>query len=142
MDNQKKNKNLQLINEISQLSAITDFVENLVEEWELSPGLAMSLNLVLEEAFTNVVFYAYNDEKQHVIDLNFSKNGDQLKIVLTDDGSEYDPTQKPDPDFDVPIEKRNVGGLGIFLIKKIMDTVEYQRKDNKNYLVMTKTLKL
>jgi anti-sigma regulatory factor (Ser/Thr protein kinase) len=142
MDNNQKFKNLQLINDISQLSTITDFVENLVEEWELSPGFTMSLNLVLEEAFTNVVFYAYNDEKQHLIDLNFEKNGEQLKIVLTDDGSEYDPTQKLDPDFDLPIEKRSVGGLGIFLIKKIMDTVEYQRKENKNYLVMTKILKL
>jgi len=140
MDNPEKIKNLQLVNEISQLSVITEFVENLVDEWELSPGLAMSLNLVLEEAFTNVVFYAYADEKQHLIDLNFEKSGEQLKIILTDDGSEYDPTQKGDPDFDVPIEKRNVGGLGIFLIKKIMDTVEYQRKEDRNYLILTKNI--
>ena len=142
MDNNQKYKSLQLINDISQLSEITEFVEKLVDEWELSPGLAMSLNLVLEEAFTNVVFYAYNDEKQHFIDLKFEKNGELLKIVLSDDGVEYDPTGKLDPDFDLPLEKRNIGGLGIFLIKKIMDTVEYQRRENKNFLVMTKILKL
>ena len=141
MDKTTKIKKIQLVNEIAQLSEITAFLDDLVDEWNLPVTFAMSLNLVLEEAFTNVVFYAFNDEKQHFIDLEFEMQNSQLKIALSDDGREYDPTQKDDPDFSVAMEDRSIGGLGVFLIKKIMDTIEYQRKDNRNYLILTKTLK-
>ncbi len=140
MDNEPKIKKITLVNQIAQLSELAIFVDDLVDEWMLPPAFAISLNLVLEEAFTNIVFYAFNDEQEHLIDLDFEMQGKQLKILLSDDGHEYDPTQKGDPDFDVPLEDRSIGGLGIFLIKKIMDTVEYQRKDNKNYLILGKNM--
>jgi serine/threonine-protein kinase RsbW len=57
-----------------------------------------------------------------------------------DDGREYDPTLKADPDITLPVEERPIGGLGIFLIKKIMDQVEYLRKDNRNFLMLTKNI--
>jgi len=140
MDNQIKIKKLQLVNQVSQLEEITAFLELLGDEWGFSPGLVMSLNLVLEEAFTNVVFYAWNDDEQHLIDLDFEKNGNLLKIVLSDEGREYDPTRKEEPDLDLPVEDRSIGGLGIFLIRKIMDSVEYQRQGEKNFLIMTKNI--
>jgi anti-sigma regulatory factor (Ser/Thr protein kinase) len=140
MDNETKIKKLTLVNQVAQLSELAAFLDDLVDEWMLPPAFAISLNLVLEEAFTNIVFYAFNDENQHFIDLEFEMHGKQLRISLSDDGHEYDPTQKGDPDFDVPLEDRSIGGLGIKKKKKIMDTVEYQRKDNKNYLILSKII--
>lgn len=140
MDTIIKTKHLQLENEVSQLEELTAFLDLLGDEWELPPSLVMSLNLVLEEAFTNVVFYAWDDNNQHLIDLDFEKNGNLLKISLSDDGRKYNPTEKAEPDFEKPVEERSIGGLGIFLIKKIMDSVEYQRKGDRNFLIMTKNI--
>jgi len=138
MDNMLKTKKLQLENEVSQLEKLASFLDDLGDEWGLSPGLVMSLNLVLEEAFTNVVFYAWSDSSPHLIDIEFEETGGLLKMILSDEGREYDPTKKEEPDFERPVEDRTIGGLGIFLIKKIMDSVVYQREGNRNYLIMTK----
>lgn len=140
MDKKKTTKKLQLVNQVSKLQEIADFLEVLGDVWQLQPGLVMSLNLVLEEAFTNVVFYAWNDNQEHLIDLEFEKNDDVLTITLSDEGREYDPTSKEEPDIDLPVEERSVGGLGIYLIRKIMDSVEYQRKGERNFLIMTKNI--
>jgi anti-sigma regulatory factor (Ser/Thr protein kinase) len=102
--------------------------------------LVFSLNLVLEEALTNTILYGYDDENRHEIEVIFSKDGDILSVTIADDGHEYDPTLKEDPDITLAAEDRPIGGLGIFLIKKIMDTVEYRRKENKNYLILTKNI--
>ncbi len=140
MDNKKTTKKLQLVNQVSKLQEIADFLEVLGDVWQLQPGLVMSLNLVLEEAFTNVVFYAWNDNQEHLIDLEFEKNENVLTITLSDEGREYDPTSKEEPDLGLPVEERSVGGLGIYLIRKIMDSVEYQRKGERNFLIMTKKI--
>jgi len=141
MDNMNDVKCLQLVNDISQLAEVADFVDNLVDEWQLPVNFTVSLNLVLEEVVTNIIFYAFADDKEHFIDIKIEKTKGLLQITICDDGREYDPTQKDDPDLTVPIEERSIGGLGILLIKKIMDHVEYRRTDNRNILFLTKTIK-
>ena len=141
MDHSIIGKVLLVSNQIDELSRVAVFVEELGEEWGLSMPLIFSLNLVLEEALTNTISYGYDDEIQHTIEIHFTKSGDQLSITIIDDGHEYDPTLKADPDITLPAEDRQVGGLGIFLIKKTMDTVEYHRKENRNYLILTKNIK-
>jgi anti-sigma regulatory factor (Ser/Thr protein kinase) len=141
MDNTIDVKSLQLVNDISQLTDVAYFVDNLVDEWQLPVTFALSLNLVLEEVLTNIIFYSYGDEKKHFIDVKIERLSGQLQITICDDGREYDPTQKNVPDITVPIEERSVGGLGILLIKKIMDHVEYRRTDNRNFLFLTKAIK-
>lgn len=140
MDKQDNTYNLALANKISELEHIHLTVNELLDKWEIPAALGFTLDLVLEEAFTNVVKYAFDDDQPHQIFLEFEKTGDQLEIRLIDDGLSYDPTQKTDPDIEAPVEERQVGGLGIFLIKQFMDSVEYQRKDNKNYLILTKQI--
>ena len=136
-------KTLLVDNQISELSNVVDFLDELGEEWELPVGLVFSLNLVMEEALTNIILYGFEDSNQHTIEINFSKRGgDELSITLIDDGLPYDPTLKADPDITLAVEDRPIGGLGIFLIKKIMDKVEYQRNKNKNHLILTKNIDL
>ena len=138
MNEEKKNRVLTVENRIEELTVIEGFLGDLGEEWELDASLVLSLNLVLEEAFTNIVNYGYDDIENHIIEIIFSLDADILSIEIRDDGHEWDPTLKTDPDITLSAEERPVGGLGILLIKKIMDTVEYRRLDCKNHLVLTK----
>ena len=142
MDKESIDKSLLVDNQIDELIRVAVLLEELGEEWGLPVQLVISLNLVLEEALTNIILYGFDDGSRHSIEVNFKKTGDELSISVVDDGHAYDPTLKADPDITLSVEDRPVGGLGIFLIKKIMDKVEYQRKENRNYLILTKNIKL
>ena len=129
---------LQVDNNIDELSRIADFIEQLGGEWSFQPSLTFQLNLVLEEAFANIVSYGYDDVEVHRVEILFSYSNPELSITICDDGHEYDPTQRAELDITLPAEERPVGGLGIYLIRKFMDSVEYRRIDNKNYLILSK----
>jgi len=131
---------LHLENKLDELNTIQLFLDEMSEAWNIPMPLAMSLNLVLEEAFTNVVNYAFEDNLLHIIDLRFLKENDDLVIVLSDDGKPYDPTAAQDPDTTLSVEDRAIGGLGIFLIRQIMDEVSYRYEGGKNFLLMKKKL--
>ncbi len=131
-------RTITLANRIDELTRISSFLEECADQWGMSMPVTMSLNLVLEEAFTNVVQYAYSDKNDHEIDLTIEKNDNELEITLIDDGEPYDPTEQKEPDINLSVEDRPIGGLGIFLIRKTMDKVNYYRKDEKNHLVMVK----
>ena len=133
-------KKLVIKNDISEISKLATFVEELSEEFNLTPELNFNLNLVLEEAVSNVILYAYGKEVQKEITLLANMSNNNLIFVLTDSGKEFDPTKVPDADVTLSAEEREIGGLGIFLIRQIMDMVEYQRIDGKNVLTMQKQL--
>lgn len=133
-------KILILRNEIEEISKLPLFIEELGNELGLSPELIFNLNLVLEEAISNVVLYAYPKEEHEIITLTAKKIENQLIFILTDSGKEFDPTQIPDADITLSAEERSIGGLGIFLIRKIMNRVEYQRIEGKNVLTLGKEL--
>ena len=133
-------KKLILQNEVAEISKLAIFIDELGEEFGLSPELVFNLNLVLEEAVSNVILYAYPKEEHQTISLLAKKKENQLIFVLTDSGKEFDPTQAPDADITLSAEDRPIGGLGIFLIRQIMNTVEYQRIDGKNVLTLGKEL--
>ena len=133
-------KKLILQNEVAEISKLAIFIEELGEEFGLSPELVFNLNLVLEEAVSNVILYAYPKEEHQTISLIARKKDNQLIFVLTDSGKEFDPTQAPDADITLSAEDRPIGGLGIFLIRQIMNTVEYQRIEGKNVLTLGKQL--
>lgn len=98
------------------------------------------LRLVSEEALINIINYAYGKESGELkIDCKIINN-DTIFIEIIDTGTAFDPLQKEDPDITLPIEGRGVGGLGIFIIKNIMDTVDYKGEDGKNILTLTKKL--
>ncbi len=135
-----EDKTLFIDNQLEELSRVVEFLEELGEEWELAMTLVFSLNLVLEEALTNVILYGFDNDDKHAIEINFKKVDHELSITIIDDGRAYDPTLKADPDITLSVDERPIGGLGIFLIKKIMDSVEYQRKENKNFLILKKNI--
>ncbi len=131
-------KNLRIENRLVELTRITYFLNELGDDWGFGASLVMTLNLVLEEAVTNVVMHGYDDESIHPIELHFVYSGEDIQITMVDDGRAYDPTLRPDPDISLSAVNRQVGGLGVFLIKKMMDKVDYQREGNRNILRLSK----
>lgn len=133
-------KEIKIANDISEITYLSEFVEELCDELSLPAETTMNINLALEEAVVNIIMYAYPSDEQHEILLKVSAQTGQLIFLLTDNGLSFDPTQVPEVDVTSPIEERTVGGLGIFLIRSIMNEVTYQRLDGKNRLVMKKNL--
>ena len=131
-------KELRIKNQISELEKVAQFVEEIGEELGLSMELHMNLNLVMEEMVTNVIFYAYPQGEVADIELLAKSDGKELTFVLSDQGKEFDPTAKEDADLDVNPADRELGGMGIFIVKNIMNKVTYQRLEGKNLLTMTK----
>lgn len=131
-------KEIRIKNQISELEHVAKFIEEIGEELGLSMELQMNLNLVMEEMVSNVIFYAYPQEADAEIELLAKSDGKELTFVLTDQGREFDPTAKENADPNVNPAEREIGGMGIFIVKNIMNQVTYQRLDGKNLLTMTK----
>jgi serine/threonine-protein kinase RsbW len=133
-------KKLTLKNQVGELERVNQFIEEIGEELGLDMELQMNLNLVMEEMVSNVIFYAYPEGKTADIELQAESNGKELTFVLSDQGKEFDPTAKEDADPDVNPIDREIGGMGIYIVKNIMNHVTYQRLEGKNLLTMTKKI--
>ncbi|MGE4569405.1 MAG: ATP-binding protein [Bacteroidales bacterium] len=140
MTNGANTKQLVLEASLNELPRLTTFLESIEEEWQWNPSLTFSLNLVLEEAVTNTISYGYAHAAGKTIELTFVLSGNELLITIRDEGVAYDPTRHSDPDISLPAEDRPIGGLGILLIKKLMDSVSYKREGGFNHLILTKRI--
>jgi anti-sigma regulatory factor (Ser/Thr protein kinase) len=132
--------NMIVKNSISELESITLTLENFFSDHHLSSTVLFDVNLVIEEVFTNIVFYAFNDSREHLINIHVVKKDELLTIQIEDQGIPFNPLEKSEPDLDKPISEREVGGLGIHLVKKMMDHIEYSRKGHKNVLKLYKNI--
>jgi serine phosphatase RsbU (regulator of sigma subunit)/anti-sigma regulatory factor (Ser/Thr protein kinase) len=133
-------KEICIRNQVGELERVNQFVEEIGEELGLDPELQMNLNLVMEEMVSNVIFYAYPEGTDADIELTAETNGKELTFVLTDQGREFDPTMKEDADVNVNPADRDIGGMGIYIVKNIMNQVSYQRLEGKNLLTMKKVI--
>lgn len=133
-------KHLIIKNQLDELSRLVTFITEIGDELSLPAQLVMNLNLVLEEAISNIIRYAYPKETKQNISIEASQENHLLIFVITDNGEEFNPTTKGEVDITLPAENRSIGGLGIFLIKQIMNEVEYQRIDGTNIFTLKKTL--
>ena len=134
-------RHLILHNDIQQIPQLAEFVEAVADVAHLDVGLTMSLNLALEEAVSNVIMYAYPKGSDGLVDIEAIIRKGELDFIISDNGTPFDPTAAPEADITLDVEDRPVGGLGIFLMKNIMDVVKYTRSDDgKNILSMIKKL--
>ncbi|MBQ3312626.1 MAG: ATP-binding protein [Prevotella sp.] len=134
------NKEIKIKNQVGELEKVNAFIEEIGEELQLDMELLMNLNLVMEEMVSNVIFYAYPEGKTADIELTAECTGHTLTFVLSDKGREFDPTMKEDIDTATDPADRELGGLGIYIVKNIMNEVTYQRLEGKNLLTMKKDL--
>ena len=128
-----------LHNDIEQISLLPEFVETVADQAKLDPETTMNLNLALEEAVANVISYAYPEGTDGLVDIDASVDEHKITFVITDSGIAFDPTAKEEVDITLGMDERPIGGLGIHLVRTIMDTVSYQRKEEQNILTITKS---
>lgn len=129
-----------LRNKIEEIVRMTEFVDEISRELNLSVEDTFNIRLAIEEAVTNVIMYAYPQTVEGDILLSAREEGDSIVFQLVDSGNEFDPTLQPDADVTSSLEDREIGGLGIFLIRQLMQSVSYSRIDGRNVLTMIKQL--
>ena len=113
----------------------------MLEKYECSIKLQTSICVAIEEVFVNVARYAYGDNEGNVVfDVAFDNNSREVTFKIKDKGIPFDPLKKPDPDVSLSVEDRKIGGLGIFMTKKIMDTVIYKYEKDENVLILIKKI--
>ncbi len=122
------------------LSLVRSFIEYHGRELELGRKEIAHISLAVDEACTNIIKHAYNYSKNGKIKINIDKKKDKLSVKLTDRGSHFDPSIIPDPNIEESQKMKKGGGLGMFLMKKIMDEVEYRAKGKGNELILIKYL--
>ncbi len=121
---------------LDQLERITTVVEELGEQDNWPPDLIFKVNLVLDELSVNIVNYGGAASE---IEVSLAADADEVRVEISDDGLPFDPLHDAaEPDLDAPLEDRPIGGLGIHLVREMMDELHYRREDGKNRLAMVK----
>lgn len=131
-------RHLVLHNDIQQIPQLAGFVETIASESGMPQGMAMSVNLALEEAVTNVIMYAYPKGKEGLVEVEAIIRKGEVEFIISDSGQPFDPTSRADVDTSLSVEDRPIGGLGIHLVRKIMDEVSYARVSGRNVLRLIK----
>ncbi len=131
---------LTLANNLDEIPRLTEAVEAFCEPFEPSTKDLFSLQLALEELITNIVTHGYTDGGVHTFTVVLSAGAGCIRAVITDDAPAYDPFARAEVDTSLPLEDRPIGGLGVHLVKKLMDVSHYERLDGKNILTIERRL--
>jgi len=133
-----------LKNELAEVERAGHVLDEFGALHGVAPTALFELHLALDEALTNVVSYAYEDDRQHEIFVRLgtavADGQRQIEVEIEDDGRPFNPLEAAPPDVNAPVEERPIGGLGIYLVRRVMDDLEYRRQQGKNVLVMRKRL--
>lgn len=126
---------------LENLDEVMAFVEEQMEVYHCSMKMQMQIAVAVEEIYVNIASYAYREQKGNAR-IRVQSGGDPLQIIITfeDDGIPYNPLLKEDPDITLSAEERKIGGLGIYIVKKSMDKVEYHYQNGKNILTIRKDI--
>lgn len=129
-----------------RVPAVTDslydvlrFVDDFLEGLDCPMKAQMQVDLCVEEIFVNIAHYAYPD-REGAAEIRLSAGDGAVTLTFLDEGKPYDPLRKPDPDITLTAQDRPIGGLGVFLVKKNMDSVEYRHENGMNVLTLTKKI--
>ena len=122
-----------------KLDEVLDFIDQHLEEWECPMKTVTQINIAAEEVFVNIAHYAYHP-KDGKAKITLARTGQDVEITFTDSGTPYNPLEHEDPDVTLSAEERQIGGLGIYIVKKSMDAVSYEYRDSHNVLKIRKNI--
>jgi anti-sigma regulatory factor (Ser/Thr protein kinase) len=131
---------LTVLNSPNEIARAQDQLEQFAAAHQFPERKLHEVQLALEEHLTNIVRYGYGDGREHPIQLRVKLAAGELRLEVEDDARPFNPLAHPAPDLSRPLAERPVGGLGIHMIRKSVDELEYRREDGKNFLVMVKRL--
>jgi sigma-B regulation protein RsbU (phosphoserine phosphatase) len=128
------------VNELTEIARINEAFEVFLSEHEVAPKVAMTMGMIFDELLNNIISYGYKDGNEHQIIVRGELTADRLVVSLTDDGIPFNPLNKATPDATLSLEDRSVGGLGIHLVRNMVDEITYQRRVDRNLLTLVKKL--
>ena len=134
-------KEIKLPATVDNISAVTNFVEHELTERNCPKSAKAQINVAIDEIFGNIAQYAYNPNNGDAT-VRVEVTDDPIEVILTfmDKGKPYNPLEKADPDVTLSAEERKIGGLGVFIVKKSMDEIDYHYEDGKNVLKIRKNI--
>ena len=138
-EDMKMQKEITVEAKVENLQKVLEFVDSGLEAAGCGMKVQIQVDVALEEMYVNIANYAYAPGTGTAT-IAFESGEKRIKITLKDSGTPYDPLAHEDPDITLSAEEREIGGLGIFLVKKNMDAVSYEYRDGKNIFVMEKEL--
>ena len=130
----------ELKSQLSELDTLCRHLEDYGNKLQLSQKCLYEINLGLDELFTNIVSYGFEDQAEHQIKFTLARDEETLVVKVEDDGTPFNPLEAADPVLAPDLDSIDIGGLGIHLIKKMMDEIRYQRVQGKNRLTLKKCL--
>ena len=128
-------------NDVHEVSKFNTFIKSVMEKLNIEASLANKLRLAIEEAVVNVIDYAYPIDQEGTIEVRIMFDGETMKTMIIDSGVAFDPTEKEKADTSLSAEDRQIGGLGILLVRELMDTINYERVNGQNVLTLIKKVK-
>lgn len=136
-----KGSTITLENKIEQLPLLSRFVKDMCGQYSIPEDIVNDIDVSADEIGTNIMMYAFPQNEVHSFYVYFHYEVGELVFTFEDDGVPFDPTQPTDTHLDLPPEERPEGGLGIMMVKALMDKVEYEHRDDKNIVCIVKTMK-
>ena len=134
-------KELTLKATVENIAAVTAFVDEALEEWACPVKAQLQIDMAVDELFCNIASYAYSSgEGDATVQVDFDASDRTVSLVFMDRGKPFDPLSVDTPDTTSSVEDRRIGGLGIFLVRKTMDGMEYQRDGDVNKLTIRKRI--
>jgi anti-sigma regulatory factor (Ser/Thr protein kinase) len=134
----EKSYTFELKSDLSELDTLCEELENFGNKFGFSKKLIFEINLALDELFTNIISYGFNDGKEHIVKVTLMPQNDDLCLCIEDDGKPFNPIEFETPDVSCSVEECKIGGLGIHIMKKLIDEVCYERCGDKNVLNLKK----
>lgn len=125
-------------NQVSEIARAAQAVEHFGAANGLPADVVFKVNLALDEVVTNVISHGYQDQNDHQIDITLTLDGGEVVVRVEDDGRAYNPLDAPRPDLEADIDARPIGGLGVHIVRTLMDGLEYRREGGRNVLIMRK----
>jgi len=125
-------------NRIEDLLRVNSLFESFATQHDISGRLRYHLLVSIEEILTNIIKYGFDEEGVHPIHISFRRVEEQIEMEFEDRGREFNPLEIGEPDLDIPLEERKLGGLGIHLVKKMVDEARYRREGDRNILLLRK----
>ena len=132
---------IRIANRIPEIEQVCEKIEDFGKSIGLDQKFIFALHLALDEILTNIISYGYDDKKTHEIIVNLAIDKGSLVMEIEDDAHPFNPDQAPQPDLDTPLQQRKIGGLGIYLVKNLMDSLHYESSHGKNKLTLMKQIK-
>lgn len=129
---------LTIANDLAEIARLGGFVDDFCARNGIDEASAHAFNLALDELLANIISYGYDDAGPHAIEVGLVADGDRMTAVIRDDARPFDPTAAGEPDIDADLDDRPVGGLGIHIVRTMMDAIVYERIGGHNQLTLTR----